>query len=93
MEKTTKEYVHKALSQKNRKTYDGDSNAPYKIVIKMAEVGSDGHRGEAGFLCRLTIPRQSDNELGCSLEEDFHSREEAISLFEELITELKSYAT
>jgi hypothetical protein len=34
-------YVKQALSKENRKQFDGDSNAKYRVVIELCEVGTD----------------------------------------------------
>jgi hypothetical protein len=83
-----KECIGKALSKENRKPFDGDSNAPYRLIIEMAEVGPDG-REEGGFFCAAKIPRQVDNCLGMSLIEGTNDRKEAIEFLEMLIEKLR----
>jgi len=84
-------YIRKALSKRNRKQFDGDSNAPYKIMIEMAEVGPvvTGDPPKGNFWFRLIIPRQVDNCLGMSMIEDVFDRDKGISILRELILELE----
>ena len=77
-------YIHRALSKDNRKTWDGDSNAPYRVVIEFAEVGSC--RDEpAGFCCEVKIPRQVDNELGLTVREFVCCRDDAATVLRSLV--------
>lgn len=76
-------YVERALSLSNRKVFDGDSNAPYRVVVEFAEFGP-GIGLEAGFGCCVRIPRQVDNELACSLCESWSDRREAAEVLREL---------
>lgn len=72
-------YVDRALSAENRKPFDGDSNAPYRVVVEFAEVGPWGD-DTAAFWCELKIPRQVDNELGMTIRESVSSRSDAARL-------------
>lgn len=69
-----KKYAEKAFSESNRKKFDGNSNARHIVKIEMAEVG-DGDGGN--FYCGLMIPRKVDNELGGSIIQNIHDREQA----------------
>lgn len=81
-------YIQKALSKDNRKIYDGDSNARYRIVISMAEVGGMSEDEEGGFWFELKIPQQVDNELGRSIINTINNKKEAIKILKEVIDEL-----
>ena len=83
MNEATLKYVCKALSEQNRKPFDGDSNAPFQIQISMAEVGPHADE-DGGFWMELKIPKQIDNCLGMSIVETFNDRKEAVSILREL---------
>lgn len=76
-------YVDRALSAENRKPWDGDSNAPYRVVVEFAEVGPCGDE-PAGFWCEVKIPRQVDNELGLTIRESLSCRSDAAKLLRAL---------
>ena len=81
-------YVDLALSKANRKKFDGDSNAPYRVVIELAEVGA--YRDDpAGFSCEVRVPRQVDNALGCTIAGHFSTRQDAAKMLRDLANKLE----
>lgn len=83
LSESLRRYVDLALSDENRKPFDGDSNAPYRVVVEFAEVGSYGNE-PAGFWCEVKIPRQVDNGLGLTISESVSCRSDAARLLRSL---------